>query len=339
MTSKLLSRRDLEFLLYEWLDVAALCDRPRFADHSRETFDSALDTAERIATEVFLPHRRKSDVEEPEFDGERVHLIPESKAAFDAFAAAGLLAAAQDYEYGGMQLPTAVDKACFAYVLAANVGSAGYPLLTTANANLLLAHGSPAQVDAFVRPMLAGRFAGTMCLSEPQAGSSLADITTRAEPDGDSPLGPRYRLFGNKMWISAGEHEITENIVHLVLAKIPGAPAGVKGISLFLVPRACSLRTAGRVSATTSRSPASTTRWVIAARSTRCSISARAVPPRRASGRRRLPRRRAASRARVHVPHDERGPHRRGPRAPWRSAMPATSSRSSTPATGRRAAP
>jgi alkylation response protein AidB-like acyl-CoA dehydrogenase len=237
MTSKLLSRRDLEFLLYEWLDVTSLCAEPRFADHSRETFDSALDTAERIATEVFLPHRRKSDAEEPEFDGERVHLIPETKAAFEAFAQAGLLAAAQDYELGGMQLPTVVDKACFAYVLAANVGSAGYPLLTTANANLLLAHGSPAQVDAFVRPMMAGRFAGTMCLSEPQAGSSLTDISTRAEPDGDSPLGPRYRLYGNKMWISAGEHEMTENIVHLVLAKIPGAPPGVKGISLFIVPR------------------------------------------------------------------------------------------------------
>ncbi len=237
MTAKLLSRRDLEFLLYEWLDVVALCQRPRYADHSRETFDGALETAERIATEVFLPHRRKSDVEEPEFDGERVHLIPEVQASFKAFAEAGLLAAAQDYEFGGMQLPAVVDKACFAYVLAANVGSAGYPLLTAANANLLLAHGSPAQVEAFARPQLAGRFAGTMCLSEPQAGSSLADVATRAEPDGDSPFGPQFRLFGNKMWISAGEHEITENIVHLVLARIPGAPAGVKGISLFIVPR------------------------------------------------------------------------------------------------------
>jgi len=237
MTAKLLSRRDLEFLLYEWLDVAALCQRPRYADHSRETFDGALETAERIATEVFLPHRRKSDVQEPEFDGERVHLIPEVQASFKAFAEAGLLAAAQDYEFGGMQLPAVVDKACFAYVLAANVGSAGYPLLTAANANLLLAHGSPAQVEAFARPQLAGRFAGTMCLSEPQAGSSLADVATRAEPDGDSPFGPQFRLFGNKMWISAGEHEITENIVHLVLARIPGAPAGVKGISLFIVPR------------------------------------------------------------------------------------------------------
>ena len=237
MTAKLLSRRDLEFLLYEWLDVAALCQRPRYADHSRETFDGALETAERIATEVFLPHRRKSDVQEPEFDGERVHLIPEVQASFKAFAEAGLLAAAQDYEFGGMQLPAVVDKACFAYVLAANVGSAGYPLLTAANANLLLAHGSAAQVEAFARPQLAGRFAGTMCLSEPQAGSSLADVATRAEPDGDSPFGPQFRLFGNKMWISAGEHEITENIVHLVLARIPGAPAGVKGISLFIVPR------------------------------------------------------------------------------------------------------
>jgi len=237
MGSKLISRRDLEFLLYEWLDVGSLCDRPRFADHSRETFDSALDTAERVATEVFLPHRRKSDVEEPRFDGERVHLIPEVKASFDAFAAAGLLAAAADYDYGGMQLPLVVDKACFAYFLAANVGSSGYPLLTAANANLLLSHGSPAQIDAFVRPMLDGRYTGTMCLSEPQAGSSLSDIVTRAEPDGESPLGPRYRISGNKMWISCGEHEIAENIVHLVLAKIQGGPPGVKGISLFIVPR------------------------------------------------------------------------------------------------------
>ena len=237
MTSRLLSRRDVEFLLYEWLDVTALCSRPRYADHSRETFDGALDTAERIATEVFLPHRRKSDVEEPEFDGERVHIIPEVGVAYRAFAESGLLAAAQDYDFGGMQLPAVVDKACFAYVLAANAGSAGYPLLAAANANLLLAHGSPAQVDAFARPELAGRFAGTMCLSEPQAGSSLADVATRAEPDGDSPFGPQYRLFGNKMWISAGEHEVTENIVHLVLARIAGAPPGVKGISLFIVPR------------------------------------------------------------------------------------------------------
>jgi alkylation response protein AidB-like acyl-CoA dehydrogenase len=246
MTSRLLARRDLEFLLHEWLDVTSLCSRPRYADHSRETFDAAIDTAERIATEVFLPHRRKSDIEEPQFDGERVHLIPEVRQSFEAFAGAGLLAASQDYEFGGMQLPTVVDKACFAYFLAANAGSSGYPMLTAANANLLLTYGSPAQIDGYARPQLDGRFTGTMCLSEPQAGSSLADVATRAEPDGDSPWGPRYRLTGNKMWISGGEHEIAQNIVHLVLARIVGAPAGVKGISLFIVPR--SLVTAdGRV--------------------------------------------------------------------------------------------
>jgi alkylation response protein AidB-like acyl-CoA dehydrogenase len=151
------------------------------------------------------------------------------------------MAAEHDEEFGGMQLPLAVAKAAFAYYKGANVATAGYAMLTIGNANLLLAHGSPAQVDAFVRPQLAGRFFGTMCLSEPQAGSSLSDVSTRAEFERDSPLGPQYRLTGNKMWISAGEHELSETIVHLVLAKIPGADGkpvpGTKGISLFAVPK------------------------------------------------------------------------------------------------------
>jgi butyryl-CoA dehydrogenase len=232
-----LSERDLAFLLYDWLDVESLCARPRHADHSRETFDAALEAARRLALERFLPHRSKADREEPYFDGERVHLPAEIGAAVQAFAEAGFMAAAQDYRHGGMQLPAVVDKACFAWTLAANVASAAYPLLTIGNANLLLAHGSPAQIAAFAQPELAGRFFGTMCLSEPQAGSSLADITTRAEPDGDSPLGARFRVFGNKMWISGGEHELADNIVHLVLARLAGAPPGVKGISLLIVPR------------------------------------------------------------------------------------------------------
>lgn len=233
MSSRILSRRDLEFLLYEWLDVTALTTRARYADHSRETFDAALETSARIATDFFAPHNRKNDLEEPRFDGERVHVIPEVKRALEAFCQAGLMAAGQDYELGGMQLPTVVEKACFAWFKAANVGTAAYPFLTIGNANLLLAHGTPRQIDTYVRPMMTGRFFGTMCLSEPQAGSSLSDITTRAEPDGEG----RYRLFGNKMWISGGDHELSENIVHLVLARIPGSPPGVKGISLFIVPK------------------------------------------------------------------------------------------------------
>jgi len=237
VTSLILSRRDLDFLLYEWLDVESLTARPRYADHSRETFDAAIDTSVRLAAELFAPHNKKSDQNEPRMvetaDGPGVRLIPEIKTAVDAFAAAGLVAAAHDYDLGGMQLPAVVDKACMAWFMGANVSTAGYPFLTIGNANLLLAHGSRQQIDTYVRPMLAGRFMGTMCLSEPQAGSSLSDIKTRAEPQPDGT----YRLTGNKMWISGGEHDLAENIVHLVLAKIPGGPAGVKGISLFIVPK------------------------------------------------------------------------------------------------------
>ena len=238
---RIVSRRDLAFLLYEWLAVEGLTQRPRYAAHARETFEAALDTAEQIATDLFAPHARKSDLNEPHFDGEKVHLIPEIRQALDAFVSAGLMAAEQGEEFGGMQLPVAVAKALSAYFKGANVATASYALLTIGNANLLLAHGSPAQIDAFVRPQLEGRFFGTMCLSEPQAGSSLSDVATRAEFEQYSPLGPQYRLTGNKMWISAGEHELSENIVHLVLAKIPGPDGkpvpGTKGISLFAVSK------------------------------------------------------------------------------------------------------
>ncbi len=243
MSSTILSRRDLAFLLYEWLDVERLAERPRFADHGRETFDAALDTAERIATDLFAPHNKKNDQNEPHVVDGKVAIIPEVKAALDAWSEAGLLAAAQDYELGGMQLPCVVEKAVSAYGMAANVATSAYLLLTLGNANTLLKTATPLQVERFVRPMLAGDFFGTMCLSEPQAGSSLSDITTRAEPDPqDGPDGERqYRLRGNKMWISGGEHELAGNIVHLVLAKIPGPDGrlipGVKGISLFIVPK------------------------------------------------------------------------------------------------------
>ena len=237
MASLILSRRDLDFLLYEWLDVESLCSRPRFSEHGRETFDAVLDLCEQLATDKFANHNRKSDEHEPQFDGERVSVIPEVRDALQAFSEAGLMAAAQDAAYGGMQLPSVVDKAGFAWFKGANVATAAYPMLTIGNANTLLKCGSPEQIDTYVRPLLAGRFLGTMCLSEPQAGSSLSDITARAEPQADGS----YRLRGNKMWISGGEHELSENIIHLVLAKVPGPDGklipGVKGISLFVVPK------------------------------------------------------------------------------------------------------
>ncbi len=237
MQSKLICRRDLDFLLYEWLDVEALTKRERFQDHSRETFNAALDTAEQIATDLFAPHNKKNDQDEPHLQDGEVRIIPEVKTALDAFCAAGLMAAGQDEEFGGMGLPAVLEKSLSAYFTSANVGTAAYIFLTVSAANTLLKCGTPDQIERFVKPMFAGEFFGTMCLSEPQAGSSLSDITTRAEPDG----AQQYRLRGNKMWISAGEHELAGNIVHLVLAKIPGPDgrliSGVKGISLFIVPK------------------------------------------------------------------------------------------------------
>ena len=239
------TRDTLDFLLYDWLRVDELAARERFADHSRATFDAVLDTCERLAREKFAPFNRLVDIEEPRFDGERVHLPQATHDALRAYADTGMIAASQDAGIGGMQLPCTVEKAANAFFSQACIAMGGYAMLTHGNAALLMAHGTDRQREVFAAREFAGEWFGTMCLSEPQAGSSLSDIATRATPDGAGfeadPLGPRYKLVGNKMWISAGEHEITPNIVHLVLAKIPGPdgklPAGVKGISLFIVPK------------------------------------------------------------------------------------------------------
>ena len=236
----------LDFLLNDWLNAESLTQRPRFAEHSRETFDAVLDTCERIAREKYAPFNRLVDTEEPRTevnaDGSLRVVLPQATyRAREAYAESGMLAAAQDYEHGGMQLPYLVEAAANAFFGKASI-SIGANLLTVGNANLLMAHGTDLQKQVFAANEFNGRWAGTMCLSEPQAGSSLSDIATRAVLESaDDPLGPRYRLKGNKMWISSGEHEMTENIVHLVLAKIPGADGklvpGVKGISLFIVPK------------------------------------------------------------------------------------------------------
>lgn len=233
MQSVLLSRRDIDFLLFEWLGVDELTKQERFAEHSRENFEALLDLCEHLATRYFASHNKKSDSNEPSFDGQTVTMIPEVKEAWNSFAQADLLAIAMDERVGGSQLPTVVAQAALSWFSAANVSTAGYLVLTMASANLLARFGTDDQVNTFVKPMLAGRFSGTMALSETQAGSSLADLVTRAEPQPDGT----YRLFGSKMWISGAEHEITDNIVNLVLAKIPGSPAGTKGISLFIVPK------------------------------------------------------------------------------------------------------
>ncbi|QXG24246.1 acyl-CoA dehydrogenase [Pseudomonas viridiflava] len=233
MSESLLSSRNLAFELYEVLDAEALIRRERFAEHTRETFDAAIGTARTIAEKYFAPHNRKADENEPRYENGAAVLIPEVKPAVDAFLEAGFLNAARDFEAGGMQLPTLLSQACFAHFQAANAGTTAYPFLTMGAANLIESFGSDEQKQRFLQPMIEGRFFGTMALTEPHAGSSLSDIRTRAEPAADGS----YRLRGNKIFISGGDHNLSENIVHMVLAKLPDAPGGVKGISLFIVPK------------------------------------------------------------------------------------------------------
>ncbi|PZP01955.1 MULTISPECIES: acyl-CoA dehydrogenase [unclassified Pseudomonas] len=233
MSETLLSSRNLAFELYEVLDAEGLTQRERFAEHNRETFDAALGTARSIAEKFFAPHNRKGDEHEPRYEDGQAVLIPEVKPAVDAFLEAGFLNAARSFEAGGMQLPTLLSQACFAHFQAANAASTSYPFLTMGAANLIESFGTEEQKQRFLQPMIDGRFFGTMALTEPHAGSSLSDIRTRAEPAADGS----YRLKGNKIFISGGDHPLSENIVHMVLAKLPDAPPGVKGISLFIVPK------------------------------------------------------------------------------------------------------
>lgn len=233
MAAPLLDRRDLEFMLYELFDVESQLTRERYADHNRETINAAIDTAQTVAEKYFLPIRQKVDTHQPTFDGREVEMIPEIKVALDAIVDAGLASPGADYELGGMQLPGLAAAAASGYLTAAGSTTVGYIGLTTANANLIEAHGTEEQKKTWVEPMRAGRFAGTMAMTEPGSGSGLADVTTSAVPAGDGS----YLITGNKIFISGGEHELNENIVHLVLARVKGAPKGIKGISLFIVPK------------------------------------------------------------------------------------------------------
>lgn len=233
MTDALLNERELSFQLYELLDTEALLQRPRYAEHDRQVFDATLQTAHGIAAEYFAPHNQKGDAQEPTFDGEKINLIPETKAAWDAFAQAGFLAAHHDADDGGLQLPEVILRASMAYFNAANIATVAYSFLTIGAANLVKSFASDTLRERFLPPMLDGRFSGTMALTEPGQGSALGDLRTLARPAADGS----YRLFGQKMFISGGDHELTDNIVHMVLARIEGAPAGTRGISLFLVPK------------------------------------------------------------------------------------------------------
>ncbi len=232
-TDTLLNDFELPFQLYEVLNVEGLTQHPKFAEHNRETFEAVLSTANKIATDLFLPHNPIADKNEPQFDGQKVSMIDEVKVAFDAFRDSGFIAGRYAFEDGGMQLPETVMTAVAGYFMAANPSTTAYPFLTTAAINVISHFASDQIKNAFMPRMLTGEFTGTMALTEPHAGSSLSDIRTTATEQADGS----YRIKGSKIYISGGDHELSDNIVHLVLAKIPNGPLGVKGISLFVVPK------------------------------------------------------------------------------------------------------
>ncbi|KXU29422.1 acyl-CoA dehydrogenase [Sphingobium sp. 22B] len=239
--TELIDRRDLDWLLFEWLKVDALPGSPDLAGQERETFEAVLNLAWRLSERDILPHFKASDSREPALADGAVTLLPAVANAVRAVAEAGLFGAPFPAGLGGLGLPRSIYLAALGLLKAGSIGTASYIMLTVANARLIAAFGSAAQIEAFARPQVAGSTLGTMCLSEVQAGSSLADIRTRAVPDGSDELGDRYRISGDKMWISAGDHDITRDIVHLVLAKVPGPDGhmveGTRGISLFVVPK------------------------------------------------------------------------------------------------------
>ncbi|QKX17202.1 acyl-CoA dehydrogenase [Microbulbifer sp. YPW1] len=233
MSAAILKERELSFLLYEMFETESLCDRDRYREHSRETIEAALDTARVVAERHLLPIRHTVDTTDPVFTGHSVSVQDEVKQAVAAIIDSGLASACADFEMGGMQLPELVNTVIYTWLTAAGSAASGYTALTNGNANLLQRYGTPEQIEQWVRPMREGRFAGTMALTEPGAGSGLADLCTSAEKAEDGT----YRISGQKIFISGGDHDLNENIVHLVLARVKGAPAGTRGISLFIVPK------------------------------------------------------------------------------------------------------
>lgn len=228
-----IDRQDLDFQLY---DVAGLDDvLARHEDFDRPAIDGMIDMTAQLAADKLTPHGDLFDAQEPFVDQDtgKVVLPPQMQDAHNAITASGLTGAVFHPDNGGMGLPETVHQA-LSYILAAgDISASAYALLTVGAGRLIQSFGSDAQKAKYLHPIVEGRFTGTMCLSEPHAGSSLSDITTKATPKADGS----YAISGSKMWISGGEHDLSENIIHMVLAKLPDAPAGVKGISLFIVPK------------------------------------------------------------------------------------------------------
>jgi len=228
------SKRDLQFNLYQLLNVEQLTQYAYFQDHNRESFDMVLDAAEQIADKMLRPLLTEMDRKEPQLIDGKICVHEGMKAVTRRFGEDGWINATFNYEEGGQQLPVTVHNAAAFIFQAANYSASVYPFLTTGAANLIRSFGSQELIDTYTPHMYNGRWQGTMALTEPNAGSSLSDISTSATPTDTEGV---YHIQGQKIFISCGDHDACENVVHLLLAKIKGGPAGTKGISLFVVPQ------------------------------------------------------------------------------------------------------
>ncbi len=232
MASTYFSKRNLHFLLHEVFKAEELTKYDYFSAHDRETFNLVLDSATYIADTLMHPYLKDVDRNQPELRNGQVTVHPKVKEYLKAVGEAGIIGAGFPFEQGGQQLPEMIS-ACVGFILMAANNGMMYIGLTSGAAHLVTSFGAPELIETYVPNMLNGKWQGTMALTEPQAGSSLSDVTTSATPQPDGT----YKIRGQKVFISAGDHDATDNIIHLMLARIDGAPKGTKGISLFVVPK------------------------------------------------------------------------------------------------------
>jgi len=232
-TNPLVNDRFIDFLLFESLDVEGLFALPAFSEHNRETVEIYLSSARRLARQHLFPAYKALDESPPHLENGRVRVHSAMRDLYPRLVELGILSATRPLEVGGQQLPMTVAALAASYLMAGNLSAYGYLGLTTGAARLIESFGSDELKQRFMTRMYAGEWTGTMALTEPHAGSSLSDVKTTATPTEDD----YYLINGSKIFISGGDHDLTENIVHLTLARIEGAPPGIKGVSLFAIPQ------------------------------------------------------------------------------------------------------
>jgi len=225
-------KRDVQFCLYEFLQLEEQCKLPRYKEFNKELFDMVLDEAIKVSTDILAPLNTILDREGVSFDQGKVTTPEACHQAYKTFKEGGWIAPSGGQEYGGQGLPMMLDIAVTEIQGSASTAFLMTPGLTRAAGNLLEVHGTDEMKKMYVENMYSGKWGGTMCLTESSAGSAVGDLKTKAKKEGD-----HYLIEGEKIFISSGDHDLTENIIHLVLARIEGGPKGIKGVSLFLVPK------------------------------------------------------------------------------------------------------